>query len=187
MFKKISVIGLFFVFCSSAFAGSISAQLSNDAARFMFIGGGSTNRLQYEAGIIYDSSRDYLVMAGLLVSGENIDAPVIASLGLRSYYGEVTNTSIPTSTVAVIALGGDLSFSPVNLPGFEFGGHYYIAPDPVSFGNSNKLIDYGFRIGYQVIPLSILFIGYQSVTVDINNQGTLTLDEGVIFGMNFTF
>lgn len=187
MLKKIFVIGLFFSYCSSLFAGAISAQLSNDAARFMYIGGGDSNRLQYEAGVIYDSNQDYLAMAGLLVSGENIDAPVVASLGLRAYYGEVTNTVIPTSTVAVIALGGDLSFSPVNLPGFEFGGHYYIAPDPVSFGNSKKLVDYGIRVGYQVIPLSTLFIGYQSVTVDINNRGTLTLYEGLIFGMNFAF
>jgi len=192
MFKKFFIVrvvfvGLLLVSCTSLYAGSISAQLSNDAARFMYVAAGDSTRLQYEAGIIYDSNSDYLVMAGLLVSGENLDAPVVASLGLRAYYGEVTNTTIPTSTVAVIALGGDLSFSPVNLPGFEFGGHYYIAPDPVSFADSNKIIDFGVRIGYQVIPLSTLFIGYQSVTIDVNNQGTLIMDEGVIFGMNFAF
>ncbi len=187
MFKKIFVVCLFFSYTASLFAGSINAQLSNDVARFTYTGGADTNRLQYEAGLIYDSNQNYLAIAGLLVSGENIDAPIIASLGLRGYYGEVTNASIPTSTAAVIALGGDLSFSPVTLPGFEFGGHYYIAPAPVSFGDSNKLIDYGIRAGYQVIPLSILFIGYQSVTIDIKDRGTVTLDEGVIFGMNFSF
>ncbi len=187
MFKKFAVICLSFSYCTSLLAGSINAQLSNDVARFTYTGGGDTNRLQYEAGVIYDSSQNYLAIAGLLVSGENIDAPIIASLGIRAYYGEVTNTTISTSTTAVIALGGDLSFSPVTLPGFEFGGHYYIAPDPVSFGDTSKLIDYGVRAGYQVIPLSTLFIGYQSVTVDVRNRGTVTLDEGVIFGMNFTF
>ncbi|VAW94567.1 hypothetical protein MNBD_GAMMA22-2413 [hydrothermal vent metagenome] len=187
MLKRIFIIGLSFCFGAPVFAGSINAQLSNDAARFMYTGGGATNRLQYEAGVIYDSNQDYLAMSGLLVSGENMDAPIVASLGIRAYYGEVTNDSIPTSTAAVIALGGDLSFSPVTLPGFEFGGHYYIAPDPVSFGDSNKLIDFGIRAGYQVIPLSTLFIGYQSVTVDIVNQGKVIVDEGIIFGMKFTF
>lgn len=187
MFKKILVIGLFFSYSATLLAGSISTHLSNDAARFMYVGSGDSNRLQYEAGIIYDSSSNFLALAGVLVSGENLDAPVVASLGLRVYSGDVTNATIPSSTVAVIALGGDLTFSPVAIPGFEIGAHYYIAPDPVSFADSTQLIDYGISIGYQVIPLSTLFVGYQSVTVDIENLGKITLDEGVIFGIKFAF
>jgi len=187
MLKKIIVIALFFSCSSSLFAASINAQLSNDSARFMYTGGAISTRLQFEAGGIYDDNSDFVAIAGLLVSGENLDAPVIATLGIRGYYGEVTNTANSTSTVSVVALGGDLAYSPLNLPGFEFGGHYYIAPSSTAFGDTTKFVDYGIRVGYQVIPLSTLFIGYQSIKVNIENQGQLKLDEGIIFGMNFTF
>ncbi len=186
MFRKIVVFSLFFSFCSTSFAAAINAQLSNDAARFMYTGGAISTRLQFEGGAFY-SDNDLIGIAGLLVSGENLDAPVVATLGIRGYYGNVTNAPNTTSTISAIALGGDLAFSPVSLPGFEFGGHYYIAPSPVSFGDSDKFVDYGVRVGYQVIPLTTLFVGYQSVTTEIRGVGKYTLNDGIIFGMNFTF
>jgi hypothetical protein len=186
MFKKIVVISLFFSYCTAPFAAAINAQLSNDAARFMYIGGAISTRLQFEAGAIYSDS-DLLGVAGILVSGENLDAPVVATLGIRGYFGSVTLADNSTRTVSAIALGGDLAFSPLSLPGFEFGGHYYIAPSPVAYGDIDKFVDYGIRVGYQVIPLTTLFIGYQSITTEIDNYGNFAVDEGIIFGMNFTF
>ncbi len=186
MFKKIVVLGLFFSYCTAPFAAAINAQLGNDAARFMYTGGAISTRLQYEAGAIYSNS-DLLGVVGLSVSGENMDAPVVATLGLRGYFGNVTTDSSTTKTVSAIALGGDVAFSPLSLPGFEFGAHYYISPSPVSFGDIDKFVDYGVRVGYQVIPLTTLFIGYQSLTTEIRGFGKFVLDEGIVFGMNFTF
>ncbi|MFV2060185.1 MAG: YfaZ family outer membrane protein [Gammaproteobacteria bacterium] len=186
MVKKIIFIVLFFSYCTAPFAAAINAQLSNDSARFMYTGGAISTRLQFEGGAIY-TENDILGVAGLLVSGENLDAPVVATLGIRGYFGEVTNSNSTNYTVSAIALGGDLAFSPVNLPGFEFGGYYYIAPSPVAYGDIDKFVDFGVRVGYQVIPLTTLFIGYQSITVEVLNFGKYTIDEGIIFGMNFTF
>ncbi|MFV1984341.1 MAG: YfaZ family outer membrane protein [Thiohalomonadales bacterium] len=185
MLKKIFVVGLFISYCSSLLAGSINAQLSNDSARFMYVGG--ISRLHFEGGVIYESGGSYLGIVGILVTGENADAPVVASLGIRAYGGQVSDDTLPSSTVAVLGLGGDLAFNPVELPGFEFGVHYYIAPNTVSAGDSSKLVDYGLRVGYQVIPLSTVFIGYQSIAIEIDGYGKYILDDGFIIGMNFTF
>lgn len=183
-------IGLLMGIQSTAFASTLSAQLSNDAARIMYTGGalgGAFSRMQLEAGGLYDDGNNYLVMAGLVVRGENLDAPVIAGLGMRGYFGSAGTGTIPKSTVTTIALGGDVTYSPISLPGFEFSGYLYISPDQISFGDSSELLDYGITAGYQIIPLSTIFIGYVSLEVEIENQGKVAIDDGFVFGIKITF
>ena len=179
------ILSFLILFSSIANAQSINAQLSGDSARFDYssdVLGEALGRLELNAGILYNENDDYAVSAGLQVRGENLDAPLLVSLGARAYYGEVR-----IYTATVIALGGDVVFAPISIPGFEIGAHFYIAPEPVAFSDSIGLLDYGIRVGYQVIPLSTVYLGYQKFEIEIQNVGDVLLDDGIVFGLNIQF
>lgn len=179
------IFSVFFLISGAVAASSLSAQLSDDSARFIYNGdplGEQLGRLEIDAGLLYDDGDHFLAHAGLQVRGENLDAPVLVTLGARAYFGEAKSADVQS-----IGLGIDVNVTPLTLPGFEFGGHFYAAPEPVSFGDSTKLIDYGLRIGYQIIPLSTIFIGYEKVTVDIENIGEVVINKGLLFGIKLTF
>ena len=176
---------LLILFSTLANAQSLTAQLSGDSARFAYTSdvlGEALGRLELNAGILYNDNDDYAASVGLQVRGENLDAPLLVSLGARAYYG-----NIGVYTATAVALGGDVVFAPISIPGFEIGAHFYIAPEPVSFSDAISLRDYGVRVGYQVIPLSTVYVGYQKFEIEIENVGDVLLDDGIVFGLQIQF
>ena len=176
---------LMFSFTTVGFAQAINAQLGEDSARFHYTSdvlGQALGRLELNGGLMYNDNDDYAASFGVQVRGENLDAPLLVALGARAYYGEVGKADF-----SAIALGGDVTFSPLSLPGLELGAHFFIAPEPVAFSDSEGMADYGIRVGYQIIPLSTVYIGYQKFEVDIKNGSTVDLEDGVVFGLNIQF
>ncbi len=183
--SRFLLIALLALFSSVTNAQSLTAQLSNDSARFIYVSdvlGQALGRLELNAGILYNDNDDYAASVGLQVRGENLDAPLLVALGGRAYYGNIGNY-----TATAVALGGDIVWAPIALPGFELAGHFYIAPEPVSFSDAIGLRDYGVRAGYQVIPLSTVYVGYQKFEIEIQNVGSVILDDGIVFGLNIQF
>ncbi len=166
-------------------AQTLDIAVSSDAARLQYgsdVLGGSLGRLEGTGGLLYNGDDDFLFNLGLQVRGENLDAPVLAALGLRLYVGDAGNDS-----VTGLALGGELTFSPDAAPGLELGAYLYFAPDPLAFSDISGLIDWGVRVGYQIIPLSTLYVGYQRVAVDLERGGEYELDDSVVVGLRLAF
>ncbi len=187
MFPRLLTVLIPFLvlFTATARAQSLDIAVSSDAARLQYTSdvlGGSLGRLEGAGGVLFNDADDFLVNAGLQVRGENLDAPVLAVLGLRLYAGDAGDDS-----AAALALGGELSFSPNAAPGLEFAAHLYYAPDPLAFSDIDALIDWGVRVGYQIIPLSTLYVGYQRVAVDLELGGEYELDDNVTVGIRLSF
>ncbi len=163
----------------------LTAQIGENSARFHYVSnpvGKLVGPMELNGGVMFNDSDDYSLSFGAHVRGENLDAPLLVAIGFRGYY-----TRANSADGFSIALGGDLTWSPVSIPGFEVGGYLYGAPDILSFSDGEGLLDYGVRVGYQIIPLATIYLGYQNFEVDMTNKGTVTLDDGFVLGVNFRF
>ncbi len=176
---------------ASAFADSMTAQLSNDNARFRYSMSGmgqSFGNLETSAGFLYtDNStgkNSYLLDVGTFVRGESVEAPIIVSIGGRLYAGRAK-----TYTVYAVGLGGDVMLVPDSWGGFGLGAFFMIAPSVVAFGDSSGLIEYGATLNFEVSPQATVQLGYQKIDVDIsaNNVGTINIDNGGFFAVKIKF
>ncbi len=179
------------IISSSAIADSMTAQLSNDSARFRYNMSGlgqSFGNLESSFGFLYtdnsDAQNSYLLDVGSFVRGESVEAPIIVSIGGRFYAGKAQDY-----TVYAVGLGGDVLLLPDAWGGFGVGAFFLIAPGVVSFADSDGLLDYGVNLIFEVSPQASVLLGYQKVEVDINAAGVdkINIDNGGFFGLQIKF
>jgi len=189
-FKVLSFL-LAVTLSSSALADSMSAQLSNDSARFRYNMSGlgqSFGNLESSVGFLYtknsDTKNSYLLDVGSFVRGESVEAPIIVSIGGRIYAGKAQDY-----TVYAVGLGGDAALLPDAWGGFGIGAFFMIAPGVVSFGDSDGLVEYGVSAIFEVSPQATVLLGYQKVEVDIDvaGVGKINMDNGAFFGVHIKF
>ncbi len=175
----------------SALADSMTAQLSNDNARFRYNMSGlgqSFGNLETSAGFLYtDNStgkNSYLLDVGAFVRGESVEAPIIVSIGGRIYAGKAKDY-----TVYAVGLGGDVTLAPESWSGFGVGAFFTIAPSVVAFGDSDGLVEYGATLNFEISPQASVQLGYQKIDVEIstNNVGTINIDNGGFFAVHIKF
>ncbi|VAX05813.1 hypothetical protein MNBD_GAMMA25-602 [hydrothermal vent metagenome] len=179
------------IMSSSAIADSMTAQLSNDSARFRYNMSGlgqSFGNLESSIGFLYtdnsDSKNSYLLDVGAFVRGESVEAPIIVSIGGRLYGGKAQDY-----TVYAVGLGGDVLMLPEAWGGFGMSAFFMIAPGVVSFGDADGLLDYGASLIFEVSPQATVLLGYQKVEADIKatGVGTISIDNGAFFGVHVKF
>lgn len=180
------ILSLVLMLCSTtSFAQIFTIQIGENSGRFHYTSnpvGKVLGPLELNGGLMFNDDDDYSINFGAHVRGENLDAPLLVAVGVRGYY-----TRARSSDAFSIAIGADVNWMPLSVPGLEVGGYVYGAPDILSFGDGERLLDYGARVGYQIIPLATIFLGYQNFDVDIESKGRATLDDGFMLGVHFRF
>lgn len=191
MFIKVFSLFLAATISSSVLADSMTAQLSNDSARFRYNMSGlgqSFGNLESSVGFLYTQNsgtkNSYLLDVGSFVRGESIEAPIIVSIGGRIYAGKAQDY-----TVYAVGLGGDATLLPESWGGFGVSAFFIIAPGVVSFGDADGLVEYGASAIFEVSPQATVLLGYQKVEVDINATGVdkINIDNGAFFGVHIKF
>ncbi|MFO7603661.1 MAG: YfaZ family outer membrane protein [Gammaproteobacteria bacterium] len=187
------VVTAIFLPVSLASAQGLTIQVNDDSARFTFsteAWGQQYGQLDLEGGFLYTDNDDYMLNAGLMVRNDSLDTPLIVSVGSRLYYASVTGPA-PALTgydFAAITIGVDILIIPDNLGGIGFGAHYFAAPSVISFGDADGFSEYGVRVGYQITPQANIFLGYQKIEAEIENQGIdVTISKGTLFGVDLRF
>ncbi len=183
---------LFYVISTAASAEGIVAMLSSDSARFFYstqMWGQQSGPVELETGILFNEDDNYLVNLGMMLRNDNLDSPLIVSLGGRSYFSSVNeeNTNNKHKVVA-LALGVDVLFVPDTMGGLGIGFHYFYAPDILSGGDAEGLNEAGVKLDYQLTPQSNLFMGYQSIWVDIKDMDDdLDIEKGFFLGFGLRY
>jgi len=182
--------GLLF-FAHTAFADMFNVQLSNNTGRFLYskeVYGNQYGPVDMELGLLFNQDSDKMVHFGMMVRNDTLDNPLVISIGLRAYYGDVGHKAPgPHSKFGALAIGGELLFIPDNLGGLGFGVHYYLAPSVVSYVDADKFTEYGFRVNYELTKQANVSLGYQKIEVDLKSGGTLDVDSSVLFGIGLRF
>ena len=83
-----------------------------------------------------------------------------------------------------LALGGGISRSLSEK--MNFGFHFHYAPDIVTGGDFDNLLEYDARLTYQVVENGSFFIGYRNIEAD-NGQFDLEVYDDPYFGLKFEF
>jgi hypothetical protein len=101
-----------------------------------------------------------------------------AGIGAKAYHslddssGDITN----------LGIGIRAEFIPPQLLGLGFETKIYYAPQIFSLRDEVRLIDSQFRITYPIIPKARVFIGYQNISLDNNDNDDGTLDNDFRIG-----
>ena len=190
--RLIPVILLCFGLQSVAQAEGISAMLSGDSARFFYstqMWGQQAGPVELETGIMFNEDDNYLLNIGMMLRNDNLDSPVILSLGGRSYFATVNDPDTTADyKVVALALGVEVLLVPDNMGGLGFGFHYYYAPDILAGGDAEGLTEFGVKLDYQLTPQSNIFAGYHSISADIADKSdAVDIEKGFVVGLSLRF
>ena len=185
MFKCIFTGFLLFCFSQCAYAQSFDINLSEESAQIMFrgtIGKEVFDYTEFNAMFLYTPD-SWAGSVGLDACGE-LDAVSDLELGVGfKVYGADADDNEAVS----IGLGGVARYTPTVLEGIVFSGLLYYSPRVVSFMEADRLFHGNIRIGYQIISRALVYIGYRNMWIDTEDEGKVTVDEGIHVGIEFTF
>ena len=190
MFIRILATVLLFVAASGVYASRLDANLNQDSARFTYyslVGGSTYGRTEMSVGLLYNEDKNTLSEVGLqVVDVAGSESPGLeVGIGPKLYY---LTSDIPDVSGLSLALGGLVRYNLPQLPRLALQGSVYYAPSITSTMDANSFLEYGARISYEILPTANIYLGYRRIRVDFTkNNGTQTLDEGSMIGMDFSF
>jgi len=188
---KFFTAAVLLLFANSTFAGMFDVQLSNNSGRFSYateIFGGQYGPIDLGMGLFFNQDNDKIVHIGMMVRNDTLDNPLVISVGVRAYYGDVGNKAPgPHAKFGAIAVGGELLFIPDTWGGLGLGLNYYVAPSVVSYIDADNFTEYGARINYELTKQANISLGYQKIKVDLTSGETLDVDSSVFFGIGLRF
>ena len=172
-------------------ADNLNIQLGSESGRFLYASemyAGRFGPVDMEFALFFNEEEDFLGHVGLLVRNDTMDNPFVISIGTRFYYGDVGNAPAqPDADIGGIALGGEVLFIPDNLGGLGFGIHFYHVPGVVAFFDAEKITEYGARLEYAVTPQASIFVGYQEIEAELENNIELDIDSSTHVGISLRF
>ncbi len=190
MFLRMSLAGVFLLGSVTAWGQSVSADLGSNSARFFYdtqATGQQAGRLDMEFSYLYTSSNN-LLSAGMLVRNDNLDSPLVISVGGRGYFVSTSDPVLGSHSALVLSIGGELLVIPDTWGGLGIGVHYFTAPSIVSFMDAKSFTEYGGRLDYQITPQATVFVGYHHISFTTGSANTeIPVDSGLHFGIGIKF
>lgn len=190
--RFVQIFLVYTVMTAAAHAEGVVAMLSGDSARFFYstqMWGQQAGPMELETGIMFNEQDNYLLNVGMMLRNDNLESPIILSLGGRGYLAAAKDPDTnETYDVVAMALGVDVLLVPDNLGGLGVGFHYFYAPDILTGGDAIGVTEFGLKLDYQLTPQANIFAGYQSITADIKQKGgDVDIEKGFVFGFGLRF
>lgn len=190
-FRKLLVAALLTGASGLAAAQGLDINLGNKSAAFRynaFVGGSTFGRTELNFGFLYNSDKNRYGDVGLLV----VDKAGSKAPGLEVGIGPKLMflwDDERDSKGAAIAIGGRLNYKPQKkLKRMRTGIEGYYAPSITSFIDSKYAYYLEARIGYEVLPTAIAYLGYRRIYGAYNkDRGSGTLDNTGMLGIQFSF
>ena len=192
MWLRVIQVLLFCMVSTAVSAEGVVAMLNGGSARFFYstqMWGQQAAPVELETGLLFNEDDNYLLNLGMMLRNDNLDSPIILTLGGRTYFASANDVETHTNyKLAALALGFEVLFIPDNLGGLGIGIHYYYAPDILTGGDAKGLTEIGLRLDYQLTPQSNVFAGYQRIQADIKDKDlNLDIEKGFVLGFGIRF
>ena len=134
-------------------------------------------------GLLYGEARDTVFQGGLAVDTSLTDLFRL-SVGGRGYVGLLGDEN--EDTIAA-ALGAEAAYIlPFEKLPLEFGASIYYAPDILTFGTSDRVIDTRFGVALPVRPQLSVFTGARFLQFD-TRPGDEEVDNRIHLGVRWDF
>ncbi len=192
MWLRVMQVLLFCLVSTTVSAEGIVAMLNGGSARFLYSTpkwGQQAAPVELETGLLFNEDDNYLLNIGMMLRNDNLDSPIILTLGGRTYFASANDVETKTNyRVAALALGFEVLFIPDNLGGLGIGIHYFYAPDILTGGDAKGLTEVGVKLDFQLTPQSNIFVGYQQIQADIKDKNlNLDIEKGFVLGFGIRF
>jgi hypothetical protein len=181
------------IFSTSAMADTIDLNLRDSSAQFQYIssmGRDALGKSVFHLGVLYVDSHNVLADFGLFVKDElGGNAPGFSvGVGIKGLAAKVTSSDNTTNNDAsAVALGGLVRYSPPTIPRFGVVGMVYLSPNILTFGDADRYIETQARMEFEIIPQSVIYLGYRKIDFGLKSQPNTTLDEGAYIGVKISF
>jgi hypothetical protein len=174
-------------FSTFVLADAVDFNLRNDSVQFQYLasmGTGNLGKTDMHAGLLYVNQKDLLADLGIMVRDDvSKSAPgVSVGAGIKGVTAKANDHS-----VAAIALGGLVRYSPFSDHRFGIIGQLYFSPHIVTFGDADRYTETGARLEYEIIPQAAAYLGYRKINFGIEAKPDATLDEGAYVGVRIMF
>jgi hypothetical protein len=172
--------------CTNVLAGELDLSFNSDAFRFIYIHDLSSNDLSWDAGLLNNSDKGFvlngsLYLTGLATDGEN---PLKAGLGGRTGWVDGENSG---QTGLPFALGGYVQYTLPQLNRISIRADAYYAPDILTLKDLEKYRDYTIRVAYNLMHEADIYLGARYVKGNFDNDTTVLFDNGMHVGANIRF
>lgn len=173
--------------CISAHAESLDIAVASDSARIEYAApfqAANFGLNQYNIGFLFTDEDDAVASFGMLVSDEaDAAAPGLeAGLGFKVY-----GASADSNGSLAVGLGGEVRYNAPQLSRLGVGVFAYYAPDILAFLDTDKFYEAGARVGYQILPEALIYLGYRKVEMGLNNGNDFVVDSGGHLGFRYGF
>lgn len=161
---------------------------SDKAAQIVLQSDGSPLKLdnaRLGIGFLFNEERDNIFMGGIVLDATPEFLPgVTLSVGSRVYAGLL---GIENADVVGLSLGLEASFDPMldTLP-LIFNGSIYYAPDILTFGQSDRIIDWRVDAALQLRDSLSGYVGLRYLQFD-TRPGDREIDDNVHVGLRWNF
>ncbi len=179
---RIILFSMVFFLPFGAHAERLDFNISDEAFLVRFAAPSSGAEVDY--GLLHQEDDVYIGSIGLHVvdNAGTQSSPFQVGLGGRLQYIDADPAS---GGVLAIGAWGRYSFADANR--FAIAGSAYFAPSVIAFGDVDHYVEYSVRAEYEVLRNASLYLGFRSIEADFDIADDVELDEGVHFGMQFSF
>ncbi len=187
--KAFAIGGMLLAASSAATAGALDVNLNDDSVRLAlsWMTSPSPNSLEGEAAIYYNTDSIYVGTIGVRVVGETGRQGNPLEAGVGGKLIGITSSDMDIDAVA-LGLGFGLRYYPATINRLAFGMQLHYAPQIVSFGDVNNILEGMLNVEYQILPQAFAYIGYRLLRAELEDSGkTDDLDEGAHVGMRILF
>lgn len=170
--------------------GFLALDLSDDTARLQYSNTASMSadsEFEWDAGFLLiegdNGASDRKLFTGTIRSVGDAGVAnhqVNAALGLRGSW--LNGDGFDAQAVSV---GGEVSARFQGIDRLVFSGYGYYAPKVLSFGDADAFLEWGARLGYQVLRNGEVFVGYRQVKLETDLGIDVTADTGYNLGIKF--
>ncbi|HBC55608.1 MAG TPA: hypothetical protein DCZ03_00450 [Gammaproteobacteria bacterium] len=128
-----------------------------------------------DAGILYNSSDNYLLNVGVRLVDDvgAMNIPIDLGLGAK-----LLGITVEDEDVGAVALGAHFKVAIPSNYRWNLSGHYYVAPDILTFLDGEQYSDARIGVDYQIFPQAYVGIGYHNMEVELDGGFEATVDEG---------
>lgn len=108
---------------------------------------------------------------------------VTLGVGAHLYLGQTD----PDETLGALAVAGSLNVAPPSWRGVGFDARLAYAPNILSSGDIDRLLEASAGVSYAITPRVKLFVEYQLLRADLDDQGNTSIDKDFRIGFAGTF
>ena len=172
--------------CTNAVAGELDLSFNSDAFRFIYVHELASNDLAWDAGLLNNSDKGFVLHGSLYLTGLASDGTNPLQAGIGGRVGLVDGDS-SGQTGAPLALGGYVKYTFPQLNRLSIRADAYYAPDVLTTKDLDKYEDYTLQVSYNILKEADLYIGARYVKGEFSNNTTATFDNGMNVGANIRF